>query len=397
MRLLYISHSFPPPGRPLANVGGMQRMATELHTALDAHPEIDLSSLLLRASWRWTHVRVVPFTLGLLRRIPRVVERERIDAVLFSSMVTATVAVPLRRELGERGITTAAIPVGRDVTLPAGIYQRFVPRVLDALDLVLPISRATAAECARRGAPDHKLHVVPCGVDPARFPSLTNRAVMRREMRGAPDDPTAPLPPGALLLCGVGRHVERKGFAWFTERVMPLLPPDIHLWLAGEGPETPAIQEAIERNGLDGRVRLLGRISENELTRLYRGADLFVMPNIPVPGDMEGFGVVMLEAGLCGLPTIGARLEGIRDAIREGENGTLLPSGDAPAFARAILGYHGDRDALAAASARAARYTAANFSWSTIVDRYVRVLRQAAGRGASDREYKPTPTIRRTG
>ncbi len=47
---------------------------------------------------------------------------------------------------------------------------------------------------------------------------------------------------------------------------------------------------------------MLGRVSEEALGSLYRGADLFVMPNVPVPGDIEGFGVVMLEAGLCGLP-----------------------------------------------------------------------------------------------
>jgi len=213
---------------------------------------------------------------------------------------------------------------------------------------------------------------------------------MRRELLATLGPGAAgALPDDALLLCGVGRHVERKGFAWFVDQVLPRLPGAVHFWLAGEGPETPAVREAVARRGLESRVRLLGRVPDETLTALYRGADLFVMPNRPVPGDIEGFGVVMLEAGLCGLPTIGARLEGIQDAIREGENGILVPSGDAEAFAEAILGYYRDRGALAAASARAARYTEATFAWPAIADRYLQTL--GAARGVS------TPSSRMAG
>ncbi|MDQ3606321.1 MAG: glycosyltransferase family 4 protein, partial [Gemmatimonadota bacterium] len=353
LRLLYVSHSLPPPGRPLANVGGMQRVATELHAALQAHPEVQLSSLVLRSSWRWTHLRVLPFGASLLWRIPALVRRERIEVVLFYSMVTASLAIPLRRRVRALGARLVAIANGLDVTLPVGAYQRFVPRVFAALDAVVPISRATGAECLQRGLPPEKLHVIPCGVDPARFPSAPEDCSAAR--RVLLDDVGASLPENTLLLCSVGRLVERKGVAWFVERVMPLLPPEVHYWVAGEGPMHEAVEAAIARHGLQRRVRLLGLVPEETLIRLYRGADLFVMPNIPVPGHMEGFGVVMLEAGLCGLPTVAARLEGIQDVIAEGENGHLVTSGDAAAFAEAILRYHRAPEALAAASARATR------------------------------------------
>jgi phosphatidyl-myo-inositol dimannoside synthase len=373
VRLLYVSHSFPPPGRPLDNVGGMQRVATELHGALAAHPDVRMHDLLLRASWRWTHVRFVPFAAGLLHRIPRVVRAHRIEVVLFSSMVTAAVAVPLRGQLRRLGALTAAIPVGRDVTLPFAPYQRLVPRVLRSLDAVYPISRATAAECVARGAAPERVHVIPCGVDLSRFPPPGDRGDGRRALVEAFGG--APLPPDALILCSVGRHVERKGFAWFVAEVMPRLPGSVQFWLAGEGPRTAAIRDEVERHGLERRVRLLGRISDDRLGTLLRGADLFVMPNRPVPGDMEGFGVVMLEAGLAGLPVIAAGIEGILDAVSEGENGHLLATGDAAAFAERILAYHRDRDALRAASGRAVRHTTETFAWPAIADRFVRSLR----------------------
>jgi phosphatidylinositol alpha-1,6-mannosyltransferase len=120
------------------------------------------------------------------------------------------------------------------------------------------------------------------------------------------------------------------------------------------------------------------------LRTLYRGGDLFIMPNIHVPGDIEGFGVVMLEAGLCGMPVLAADLEGIRDVIREGENGYLLPTRGATLFVNSILRYRDDRAALAEASSAAARYTGRTFSWAGIADRFVEVFRERLGPAAAD-------------
>ena len=81
--------------------------------------------------------------------------------------------------------------------------------------------------------------------------------------------------------------------------------------------------------------------------------DLFVMPNVMVPGDMEGQGLVLLEAALCGRPAIAAAMEGILDVVTEGANGHLVPTEDAAGFAEAITRYAADRPALAAFSERA--------------------------------------------
>lgn len=382
MRLLYVSHSFPIPGDPLSNVGGMQRVATELHAAFAARGDVELHSLLLETSWRWTHPRMPFFLARLLREIPRVVRDQGIEVVLFSSMVTAALAPVLRRRMGAQTPLLAAIPVGRDVTLPFGPYQRHVPRVFAALDLVLPISRATGEECVTRGLPQARMRVVPCGVDVARFAADADRSAARATLLAALRASGQAVPDDALLLCSVGRLQERKGFHWFVDAVMPRLPADVVYLLAGDGPTTPQVRASIERRDLYERVRLLGRVSEEMLRMLYEGADLFVMPNVPVPGDIEGFGVVMLEAGLAGLPTIAAELEGIRDVVREGENGHLLPSGDAEAFAAAIARYHAEPDTLRQASARARRHVETNFSWAAIAAQQLEIFRAELGRRA---------------
>lgn len=378
MRILYVSHSFPLRGEPLSNVGGMQRVATGLHHALARRDDVRLSSLVLETSWKATPYRMPGFMAGLLRSIPRVVEREKIDVVLFSSMVTASLAIALRPRLRRIGVLMAAIPVGRDVTLPTPGYQLLVRRIFRSLDLVFPISRATARECRRRGADRARMHVIPCGTDTAEFSPPRDRAAARRrllETIGA-----AGVPDSALLLVSVGRHQERKGFQWFADEVLPRLPAEVHYLVTGEGPMTERIRSAIDRHGLAGRARLLGKVPEDTLRALYRGGDLFVMPNVPVAGDMEGFGVVMLEAGLCGMPVIAADIEGISDVVREGENGHLVATRDADAFTGAILRYHHAPERLAAASRAAARYTARTYSWAGVATEFVQVLADQIGR-----------------
>jgi phosphatidylinositol alpha-1,6-mannosyltransferase len=354
----------------------MQRVATGLHAALAARDDVRLSSAVLETSWKATPYRMPGYLAGLLRSIPRTVEREGIEVVLFSSMVTASLSVALRRRLQRQGALLAAIPVGRDVTLPTPGYHWLVRRVFQSLDAVFPISQATAQECLARGLDPARLKVIPCGVDTHSFTPPADRAAARAELlRALGESPDGPLA-GRLLLVSVGRHQERKGFQWFVDQVVPRLPADVLYLVTGEGPMTPRIVEAIERNGVQDRVRLLGKVPEEMLRTLYRGGDLFVMPNIPVPGDIEGFGVVMLEAGMCGLPVLGSALEGIADVVQEGENGHLVPSRDAAAFACAIRRYHGNPAALAAASQSAAAFTARHFSWAGVAGEFVQSLRE---------------------
>jgi phosphatidyl-myo-inositol dimannoside synthase len=352
----------------------MQRVAVELHAALGAHPEVELSTLALETSWRWTGLRTPPFLARLLATIPRIVRERGIEVVLFSSMVTASTVLALAGRIRGAGAITAAIPVGRDITLPNPLYQRIVPHILQRLDLVFPISRATADTCLVRGSGEDRTRVVPCGVDLSRLQRPANRSESRAELILLLERHGVRIDPEALLLLSVGRHQERKGFHWFTERVVPRLPAHAIYLLAGSGPMTAAIQEAVRRRGLGDRVKMLGQVSEETLRALYRGADLFIMPNIPVAGDIEGFGVVMLEAGVSGMPVIAADLEGIRDVVREGVTGHLVPTRDADAFAAAISRYR-DGAVLEAASVRAAEGVAQAFGWTAVADRYVEILR----------------------
>lgn len=382
VRVLFVSHTFPPADRPLASVGGMQRVAADLREALLQHPEVTVRSRVLRSSWRWIYLRAPPYLARAYGHIERLARNGEIDVVLFSSVIPAVLlSLPLRRTLRACGVGAVAVAHGDDVTFPLGPYQRRLRRVFDELDAVVSVSRATGAACAERGLDPGKLHVIPNGIPEDRFPEADPEAASRGDRLAALDASARRLDDDAFLLCSVGRQVPRKGFAWFVDQVMPTLPDRVHYWLAGSGPQTGEIRAAGRRRGLDDRLRLLGPVPDEHLGLLYRNSDLFIMPNIAVPGTMEGFGVVMLEAGLCGLPTIASRLEGIPDVISESENGHLVPSGCADGFRRAIMRYVEDRSILEPVRSRAVEHTR-RFRWPVVADRYVRLIQSLAGRAA---------------
>ncbi len=373
MRLLFVSHSFPPPDAPMSNVGGMQRVATELHAALEKRDDVAMRTLALRSSWKWVHLRAGLFLASLAVRLRREARVHEADAILFTSITTALPLLLASRRLKARGVRLAAIAHGLDVTDPNPAYQMAVRRLCRVLDVVMPVSRATGKELIARGLSRGRMQVVPNAVDVDRFTRDTadHTREPTSKIESAPS-----LPVDAFLLVGVGRLVRRKGFAWFIENVMPKLPDRVVLWLAGDGPERQAIEAAIARNALQQRVRCLGKISEEELIALYKMGQLFVMPNINVPGDMEGFGIVMLEAGVCGLPTLAADLEGIRDVIEEGVNGWFAPSGNAKAFVDRIQRLLDAPDELRRASKRTAEYVSSTYRWNTTAQRYLDILKR---------------------
>jgi phosphatidylinositol alpha-1,6-mannosyltransferase len=147
----------------------MQRVATELQRELSRNPDVDLSSIVLRTSSRWSAIRTAPFLWSAYRRIKKLAVGDQIDVVMFSSMVTASLTVFLSSVLEKKGVRSLAIAHGDDVISPSRVYQRFLPRVFKSLDVVLPVSAATKRACLERGAQENKVIVVPNGIDPKRF------------------------------------------------------------------------------------------------------------------------------------------------------------------------------------------------------------------------------------
>jgi phosphatidylinositol alpha-1,6-mannosyltransferase len=177
------------------------------------------------------------------------------------------------------------------------------------------------------------------------------------------------------ILLSVGRLVERKGIHWFVRDVMPAIVAgrgDCCVYLiVGQGAYHGTIRQVIRETGLEEHIFMLGHVSDEVLSRLYNIADIFVMPNVPVEGDMEGFGLVALEAASCELPVVASRLEGIEEAIEDRESGFLVEPSDAHEFA-SIINWLLEDNARAKEFGKKVRSSIlANYGWGGICQRYL--------------------------
>jgi glycosyltransferase involved in cell wall biosynthesis len=301
--------------------------------------------------------------LGLLRFLPAALfhllrHRGRYTHVHFGDAALSPLLV-LMRAISRARLTVTTY--GLDVVYRNPLYQSLVPRCVARADAVVCISSATLEQCVARGIPRECCFVIPCGIDFQRpAPGAVDLATLERRYGFRVGE--------RRLLFSLARLVPRKGHAWFISEVMPRLGEGYLFVLAGAGPERAAIEGAAAERGLRERVVLLGGVAEEEKLGFYDWADLFVMPNHHVEGDLEGFGITLIEAAARGLPAVASRTDGIPDAVIEGRTGYLVPEGDTEAFAERIRSCRLVRDEVRSA-------TEAAFSWAELARRYAEVLR----------------------
>lgn len=270
---------------------------------------------------------------------------------------------PCRR----RGVPLVVHVLGEEMTMLGRRPTRrwIFRRVLSRAAAVLANSGPTAERAAAFGAPPDRLRVLHDAVDTDRFRPPAGEAGRLAARRRWKID-------GRRALLTVGRLVERKGIDRTIEAVARLAREDPALvyLVAGTGPDRPRLEGLARAAGVADRVRFLGFVAEEDLPALYGAADLFVMPNreIPSTGEVEGLGLVFLEAAACGVPSVAGRSGGAPDAVVDGETGLVVDPNDVGAIAAAIrLMLDPDRRARCGAAARARVERA--FSWRVILPR----------------------------
>lgn len=195
---------------------------------------------------------------------------------------------------------------------------------------------AWVREADRSDAPDEKVLVLHCGVDPEVF----RPADQARECKGDGSDGSGPL----HVLC-IGRLHEVKGQRYLLEACRLLLDQgiDVRCTLIGDGPDLAMLERTIAELDLKGRVNLAGCKTRDEIVGLLASCDVVSAPSVPTrQGKREGIPVALMEAMSAGVPVVASRLSGIPELIEDERTGLLIPPRDPTALASALRRLHDD-------------------------------------------------------
>jgi len=291
------------------------------------------------------------FALVGRRAVRRAIARERPDIVvedvnklpLYLAWTTnLPICVIVPHLFGTTAFREAAWPIAAAVWLS----ERPIPLVYRRAGFHA-ISESTREDLVGRGVARDRIRVIHPGVDTALYNP----------------DPKVPraIPPAFLYVGRLKRYkgveVAIRALAMARAQV-----PGLSLHVAGDGDDRARLVGLAERLGVSAGVKFHGRVSEAEKIRLFQSCWANVFPS-----PKEGWGITIMEAAACGTPSLASDSPGLRDSVRDGVTGVLVPHGDDAAMARRMLEFAADPD-LVSRLGQAARRHAEQLSWEDAAD-----------------------------
>ncbi len=246
------------------------------------------------------------------------------------------------------------------------LAHRLYLKIFSRAKKVIANSRAVRERLILFGVSPDKIEILHPGVDSNAFRlcKVPEDFLVRKGLKGR------------RILLTVGRLIERKGHDQTLEALPAIIQcfPDALYCIVGVGPQEGVIREKIRSLKLENHVRLLGKVSDEELVFLYNACEVFVMPSreIAEGGHIEGFGIVYLEANACGKPVIGGRSGGVGEAIRDGETGFLVDPARAEEITEKVNALLSDPRRAEAMGERGLKRVREEFNWEQYVNQVYR-------------------------
>ena len=370
MRTLVVTNDFPP------RAGGIQTFVYEL--ARRQGPE---SLVVFAPSWpgagafdaaqpfpvlRYPGRTLLPVR-SVARRVCDIANAEGATSAWFGAAAPlGLLGKALRARTGVRRIVASTHGHEAGLSTLPGSRQmlRRIGRYADAVTYLGDYTRRRLATALA----DTRLVHLPPGVDTKSFhPGVDGRAVRQRLNLG--DRPT--------IVC-VSRLVQRKGQDTLI-RALPQIARqigDAALLIVGGGPDMPRLQRLAAATGVGDDVFFTGAVPAEELPAHYAAGDVFAMPCRTRYGglDVEGLGIVYLEASAMGLPVVAGRSGGAPDAVCEGETGFVVDGRDVTALAGRLSALLGDRERARAMGIRGREWVEHEWQWDTLAGRLRELL-----------------------
>ncbi|MBN1216054.1 MAG: glycosyltransferase family 4 protein [Candidatus Lokiarchaeota archaeon] len=188
------------------------------------------------------------------------------------------------------------------------------------------------------------------------------------------------IPNNYFILLGVGRHTKRKNFQLVIKAVKKIkdLDPAIKLkyYIIGEGEYTLELKHLVLKYGLLNDIKFLGALDNHTRNEYYKLSDLCLMPSISKKNDIEGFGIVFIEANYNKIPVIGSASGGIVEAISNGENGFLIKPNNLDDLIQKIIHLYNNRDLCIQMGEIGYRRVVENHDWDKIGKKYEEIFRK---------------------
>lgn len=237
-------------------------------------------------------------------------------------------------------------------------------------DRVLAVSRFTANLVRQTGVASQRIEIVHPGCEVDRFRPLHPRTDLRQRLLGTRY--------GDRVIVTVGNLVERKGYDMVI-RALPRLRktiPEVTYLIVGDGPHRAQLQTLALAMGVQDRVSFAGQVPADDLPDIYALSDVFVMASRErlEMCDVEGFGLVFLEANACAKPVVGGRSGGIPDAVVDGVTGLLVDPHDPEDIANALSQLLTDRDLAIRLGQQGRSRVVKDFTWARVSERVQRIL-----------------------
>lgn len=354
MKILFITRKYPP------KKGGMETFSYELSEELSKY--VTLYKIVWKKSQKWLFY----FIPSSIIKSMFLIRKENIKLVHIGDPVLSVVGHTLKRFF--------KIPIicnihGLDITFNNTIYQWYLKKFLK-FDRYICISNYVRELATRKNLKN--LSVIPLAIDTQKYITNQKKSILKDKISSLYGINLK----NKKILLTVGRLVKRKGVYWFIKNVLKKLENNIVYLIVGKGEEEKRIKELIEKTNLEGSIFLLGEVDNDFLKLLYNIADIFVMPNIKVKGDVEGFGIVALEASSCGVPVVASNIEGICDAIADGKNGFLVEGGNSEKFLFILNKLLKDDKFRKLFGDKAKEYVFLNFNWERIIKNYIKIYKE---------------------
>jgi glycosyltransferase involved in cell wall biosynthesis len=358
LNVAFIARNFPP------KTGGAEKLNYELAQQLGK-----LINLKVLAN-KWGKYSPIFYAQSFFK----VLFDRKVNLIFLSDAVLAPL-IPFFRIFKRKPIVLKIH--GLDITFDNSFYQFFIPKFIKKADRIICISNATKKECIKRNIRAEKCVVISIGIE---MPKISKT---KEELRKIVIHKTKINLGRKKIILSVGALVERKGFHWFIKYVITELLKkrnDFIYLIAGgsayKGKMADISYHAklisfIKNNHIGSHVKILGRIDDKLIQMLYSCADLYIMPNIPIPGDMEGFGIVAIEASSYGLPVIASKVEGIKEAICDEKNGFLVDPLNTNQYIRLINEFLDSKEKRKNFGQKAKNFTSKNYNWSKIIQEYI--------------------------